>query len=313
MAAMLAIYGALNLPAPPPEVGDHGSSSDAAIYRSLTDNVVAGKDYYGSAIELHRANDYPLKPFVTVRLPTLTWFLAALPSHKIRHVVLHLLVIAAAISFFMSAWLEDNTPPLRSLALVLLLLSGLGVATTEPGVYFHEIWAAVFMTFSIAARRHLFISVAFGLIAVLIRELALPLLVAMGLLHAIHGRWKAATVWSSAIGIFIVAMAFHAHAVAQFVRIPMCFPGLGWHARLAIYPSIGSPQHRSHHAWPVGRSNTYPIRIGGSACMAVRTRRSVRDARGHVCRIFPNVWAHGYLVLGYSLVAIHSAWDCRHL
>jgi len=44
--------------------------SDTALYRKVAERVAKSENYYEAAVAEHRLRDYPLKPFVTVRLPT---------------------------------------------------------------------------------------------------------------------------------------------------------------------------------------------------------------------------------------------------
>ena len=67
----------------PPEAPREGASSgetDVALYETIVEGVRAGGNYYAIAARSLRAGDYPLKPFVTFRLPTLALIQAALPA-----------------------------------------------------------------------------------------------------------------------------------------------------------------------------------------------------------------------------------------
>ncbi len=44
---------------------------DLALYRRISERVITGEDYYAAALAEQRAGNYPTRPFVTVRLPTL--------------------------------------------------------------------------------------------------------------------------------------------------------------------------------------------------------------------------------------------------
>src|SRR3546814_10402483 len=55
------------------------AGQDVALYKAMADAVRNGGNYYEVTAPLLRDNNYPLRPFVTFRLPTLTYFLAYVP------------------------------------------------------------------------------------------------------------------------------------------------------------------------------------------------------------------------------------------
>src|SRR3546814_12079814 len=57
-------------------VGDH------ALYARIAQRVAAGESYYTAAAAEHRSGHYPLRPFVTVRLPTLAHIVPPLGEQK---------------------------------------------------------------------------------------------------------------------------------------------------------------------------------------------------------------------------------------
>src|SRR5690606_29540631 len=97
---------------------------DSLLYRRIIEQVNAGQSYYPVVVDEHRQHRYPLRPFVTVRLPTLAVALAALPDESTRRGAIGLL---GALTLGAWAW------RLRALRLDLgqhgaaLLLVGLGI------------------------------------------------------------------------------------------------------------------------------------------------------------------------------------------
>ena len=55
--------------APPAPAGN----GDLALYARTIERLRHGEPYYPAITSELRANNYPLRPFVTVRLPTLSW------------------------------------------------------------------------------------------------------------------------------------------------------------------------------------------------------------------------------------------------
>ena len=89
--------------------------------------------------------------------------------------------------------LEDGEPAVRA-ALLLALM----VAVRRP----ENPWPAVFL----------------GGLALMIRELALPMILAMGGLAVLEKRWREAAGWALIVVLFGIYMTLHAHWVAEVVR-----------------------------------------------------------------------------------------------
>ena len=213
--------------------------TDLALYRSLLAQVLAGRDYYAAAIEAQRKGNYPVRPFFTVRLPTLTWLIAALSPLGAQ--VLMLLLVAATIMAWAGHLVYSFSPRHVRIGGIILLPLGFITAMIEPGIWFTEIWAGVLISLSLAPRRpgRWWPSIAAALAAVLIRELALPYLLAMGILAALTGQRREAIGWGIAIGVFAVAVAAHAHVVlALTLPDDPLSPGWSGHGGWALFMSF---------------------------------------------------------------------------
>ena len=191
--------------------------SDVKVYRRVTAAVANGEGYYPVVAREHRLHNYPLKPYFTIRPPTLAWFSASLGPTGIR------IALFALIGLTVMVWLEafrsiGGTPLVQYAAFGLLAESAF-VFSLNPFMYFHESWAALLMALSIALRRpdRFGLSITAGLAAVLFRELALPYLLMMAVLAAYEKCWREACGWSVAIALAVVAQVLHANAVATVV------------------------------------------------------------------------------------------------
>ncbi|HEX8555132.1 MAG TPA: hypothetical protein VF695_10530 [Sphingomonas sp.] len=192
--------------------------TDLALYTGIVDAIRHGDGYYQAAADALRAGGYPLRPFVTFRLPTLAVIQATLPGPIL---VLLQWALVAAVLF---AWWHRVAPALtRPPAKVgaLLLLAGGTVAGWQYALApFHELWAGLFIALSLAlrTRERWTEAVAFALAAALIRETALLYLLVMAAIALIEGRRREASGWAAAIGAFAIAVLAHAYAVDQVVR-----------------------------------------------------------------------------------------------
>jgi hypothetical protein len=242
--ALLAFWGALT----PPLSGTIRTAAvqgdvvtqitDRELYGQVIDAVAAGNPYYESVARLHRANGYPLRPSVTVRLPTLALIAAALG--RIPTFILYLALIAGCIVAW-SMRLRQLIPPSqrRELAPAVVLVAFL--ATASPViVYFHEAWAGILIALGLALWRpdRIWPSVVALFCAALFRELAVCAMVVMLAMALFERRWKESAVWIVAIILFAGVMALHIHEVQQVVRTnDMISPG--WHG-LGGWPLVVS-------------------------------------------------------------------------
>jgi hypothetical protein len=210
--------------------------TDLALYQSLAAQVNSGRDYYAAATETQRALGYPLRPFFTVRLPTLTWLIAAL-SPRGAHLLILVLVAATIVAW--AVYLARILSPCRAwVAGGILIAFGLLPATIEPAVWLTETWGGVLIALSLALRDtgRWLPSVAAALAAVFFRELALPYLVAMGVLAAVTGHRREALGWVTAVFVFLIAFLCHAQAVDALTRAgDQVSPGWDGHGGWAFF------------------------------------------------------------------------------
>jgi hypothetical protein len=204
--------------------------SDTKLYRKITASVARGDPYYYAAVRDHRHHGFPLKPFVTVRLPTLAWISAAVGPTGAQITVLGLIALAVY------AWLDvlgglvfDRAT--RIAAFAVLALSSL-LLINPITVVFHETWAGLLIAASIGLRRpaRYSVSIGLGLAAVLFREMALPYLIMMAALAAYEQSWRETKGWCLAIVVAAVCFAAHAHAISGLLQ-PGDLRSQGWTGR----------------------------------------------------------------------------------
>lgn len=234
---LLATLLAFAVPGPPAASGDAArrtdDQADVVLYETIVAAVHHDGNYYQVTADALRAGNYPLKPFVTFRLPTLAVVQGALPRWAVT-TLLYLLVGAVV-----AAWYARLAPalaraPPRIVALA-LLAGGLMAFVQSDLAAFHEVWAGLFVALSLGVYRadRWLPSVAFGLAAVLIRETAGLYLVLMMALALVAGRRREAAGWIVAGLILAGVLALHAHAVAEVVR-PLDPASPGWAGHLGF-------------------------------------------------------------------------------
>lgn len=232
LVAAVLILAAWPAPSTPqPRVrASAAEQSDLDLYRDTIARVRAGEPYYPVAAEELRRGGYPLKPFVTFRLPTLAMVYAHVPE-LLMSVVEALLALGVLFTWWRR--LEPELP-VRMLGLALVLLVGGTAALVEPVTgLFHESWAALLMALMVGLRRpgHAVGAKIAGGIALLVRETVLPMILVMGGLAMVERRWREALGWAAIVGLFAVTLFLHAAMVATVVRADdLASPG--WNAML---------------------------------------------------------------------------------
>lgn len=210
--------------------------SDLQLYRDIIARVSKGENYYGATADELRRGNYPLKPFFTFRLPTHATIYASLGE---RTMVIIFWLLSAAL---MIAWwirLRACLPrPLLGLFMA-LVAGGLGGLLQPQTGLFHESWAAILLALMIALYRpeRIWPAVLTGAAALMIRELALPMILAMSGLALGEKRWKEACAWAAVVALFAAYMALHAQWVSQVV-LPNDPPSPGWSAMLGFQFSL---------------------------------------------------------------------------
>ena len=230
VAACVALT--LAAPAPPPDTVAAPTTAsddraDVRLYETVIARVRGGEPYYPAAAASLRAGNYPLKPFVTFRLPTL----ASIEAHLPRTATILLVYALAAATF--AAWTARLAPAFArtspSLIAGALVLAGLARFVQADLVVFHEVWASLLVALSLALRRpdRWLASAAVALAALLIRETAALYVVVMAGTALIEDRRREALAWGSVLAVLAVALFFHAQAVAGVV-LPSDPASPGW-------------------------------------------------------------------------------------
>ena len=102
---------------------------------------------------------------------------------------------------------------------MVLIAGGLGGLLQPMTGLFHESWTALLLALMIAIRRpgKAWPAIIAGGAALIVRELALPMILAMGGLALIEKRWREAAGWAAVVAIFAAYVMLDAHWVSQVV------------------------------------------------------------------------------------------------
>jgi hypothetical protein len=196
---------------------------DLTLYRTVIARVAAGEGYYSAIADLHRNGYFPLRPFIVFRLPTLAVVSATLGMPVVKG-VLWVLLLAVVVAWWARLDGAFASPPRRIIAVVMLVFGLIFNAHPEV-VVVHEVWAGLLLALSWALHRseggvlRWLPSVLLGLMAVLVRETALPFVLLMGAFAVWRRRWVEVTCWGAVVATFAVALGLHAGHVAAVTTL----------------------------------------------------------------------------------------------
>jgi hypothetical protein len=215
--------------APKAETGADIGTGDLALYARVTERVAAGEDYYTAAMAEQRAQDYPTRPFVAVRLPTLALLGAALGLPAMRVLAMALLAAAmAALQFRLEGYAK---PAERAAAQVLLVFAGAAALVVPQIGLIHEVFAGLLLTLALLLYRpeRWWPSLLAAGLALAVRELTVPF-VLLWLAFALGaGRWRESAGVGGLLAVFAIGMTAHYFAV-EAGRLPDDPVSQGWQA-----------------------------------------------------------------------------------
>ena len=237
-AARLLIAGALALIAfsliqprysrPTPKSATAAPITDGELYANIVNRVATGQDYYAAAAAEHRKDSYPTSPPNVFREPAEALFLARLPGEASRWSALLALTVVAAFSA-RTAIARTSIPARMRLAAVLAITAGLSNAGMPHAPYMHEVWASLLIVLSLCVyqTKRPAVAASLGLAACLIRELALPYVLAMAAMDLLERRWRDAVCWLAATVAFVACYAAHLSRAAE-LHMPGDLVSSGW-------------------------------------------------------------------------------------
>lgn len=234
---LLASASAVMTPGPPVVSRDPASAAsdraDVLLYQQVAAGVRGGGNYYAVAAEAQRRNGYPVRPFVTMRLPTLALIQAWLPGIA----VFALICAIAAVTLFV--WFERlgdalARPTTRLIGVILLGIGGM-ICVRPDLVAFHEVWAGLLVALSLALWRpgDWLLAVGVAACAMLIRETAALYAITMAGMAVLNGDRREAMGWGAALGLLALAVVAHAYGWSHVVR-PDDPTGPGWQGLLGF-------------------------------------------------------------------------------
>ena len=216
---LLIMYGLTSLTqAFPPRERKDTDGGDARLYRSIIERIQGGENYYTVAGEELRSREYATRPFFNWRLPSIAWTIGHLPSPEWGK---WMLTVLAFLTLFLWMPTLDHEGGFSYAVVGGVMLCGpVLLCLSNDGFLYHELWAGVLIALSLAAhaRGFVVVSAMTGILAVCIRELALPYVCLMLVFAWKERQEREAYLWLGGLTVFSLYLTYHASIVSGLLR-----------------------------------------------------------------------------------------------
>lgn len=207
---------------------ERARDDDLALYDVAIARIRKGEAYYDFIVDEHRKAQYPVRPGLAVRLPTLAYLDAWLGEGG--QIAASLLLLAAT----MLAWWrrlggEPGGDDKRVLAMAFLFV-GTSLGLNRYFFVLHELWSGMLLALAFGLHRpgrKWGWALTVAALAVAIREHALPFILLMAAFAAWRRDWTEAAAWSGLALAFLAVLAWHLSIVAAQV-LPSDREGASW-------------------------------------------------------------------------------------
>lgn len=199
---------------PEPGTAERPRDADLAFYDRVIERIAEGENYYAFIVEEQRAANYPVRPGLAVRLPTLA-YLDAWLGHAGQLAAAVALMLATLAAWWRRLGEEPGGPPHRLWKMAFLYF-GLSIGLNAYFFVLHELWAGALLALAFALHRpgRWGASLAVAALALAIREQALPFVLLMGAMALWRRDWREGVAWTALVALFLVALAVHLQLVA---------------------------------------------------------------------------------------------------
>ncbi|MCB2079943.1 MAG: hypothetical protein KDE55_19885 [Novosphingobium sp.] len=200
---------------------------DLALYDAAIERIEKGQNYYDFIVPIQRAANYPVNPGLAVRLPTLAYIDAWLGKGGQMAAAIALM-FAVLIVWWRRFGEDPDMKRFRRMAVAFLFV-GASLGLNKYYFVLHELWAGMLLALAFGLHRpgKWGASLAVAALALAIREHALPFVLLMGAMAFWRRDWKEGAAWTALTVVFLAALAWHLHVVAQQV-LPTDRPSDPW-------------------------------------------------------------------------------------
>ena len=193
---------------------------DLALYRRAIERIEGGESYYAFIVAEQRARDYPVRPGIAVRLPTLAYLHAWIGERGL--IGLAIVLLAACVWAWWQRLGEEPGGKRRQLIGTALMLMGGALGLNRSFFVLHELWAGMLIALAFGLHRpgRWGWALAVAALALAIRELALPFVLLLAAMAAWRRDWREAAAWAALVAAFLALLAGHLALIA-----PQVLPG----------------------------------------------------------------------------------------
>lgn len=124
---------------------------DLAFYDRVIERIGHGENYYDFIVEEQRARDYPVRPGLAVRLPTLAWIYASLGEPAMIALAVALL-FACIWAWWKRLGEEPRGARFRLLGTALMAMGG-SLGLNRSFFVLHELWAGMLIALAFGLHR----------------------------------------------------------------------------------------------------------------------------------------------------------------
>ena len=201
--------------------------ADLAFYDRITERIGKGESYYDFVVEEQRGSNYPVRPGLAVRLPTLAYLDAWLgrPGQIAAAIVL---LLATLVAWWRRLG-EEPGGDRHMLWKLAFLYVGISLGLNSYFFVLHELWAGSLLALAFALHRpgKWGASLAVAALAVAIREHALPFVLLMAAMAFWRRDWKEGAAWTALVAAFLAVLAVHLQIVSA-QTLPTDPPSDSW-------------------------------------------------------------------------------------
>jgi hypothetical protein len=190
---------------------------DLAFYDRVIERIRGGENYYDFIVEEQRQRDYPVRPGVAVRLPTLAYINAWLGEPGMIGCAIALM-LACIWAWWTRLGEEPGGARYRRIGAALMFMGG-SLGLNRSYFVLHELWAGMLIALAFGLHRpgRWGWSLAVAALALAIREHTLPFVILLGAMAAWRRDWKEAAACGALVCAFLGMMAWHLALVAPHV------------------------------------------------------------------------------------------------
>ena len=199
---------------PPDGQTESERDDDLAFYDRVIERIGHGENYYDFIVEEQRARDYPVRPGLAVRLPTLAWIHASLGEPAMIALAIALL-FACIWAWWNRLGEEPGGVRFRLLGTALMAMGG-SLGLNRSFFVLHELWAGMLIALAFGLHRpgRWGAALVVAALALALRELVLPFVLLMAAMAAWRKDWREATAWIMLVAVFAAIMAWHLSLIA---------------------------------------------------------------------------------------------------